>query len=852
MFFSSSILKGQNGTLDFDNTPIPIVLKTIEQRTNHLFNWDPELLSDHKFSGQFDLDNIDASLSKLLYETPCGFEKTKTTYLIYLEEVRTFRLCGSLLDQQTKLPVMYANILLEGSSKGTATDSLGYFDFRVNARKNDLVKISYVGYSTRHVMVQTFDSRDCGQIYLSLNDSLWSSDILITDYLMTGIDEGHTYSSINIDIGQYSSNYPNVEQDILKSAQLIPGVTSLDESAANIQIRGATPDQNLIMWEGVTLYDPGHLFGMISAINPFVLDEIEIHKSVFNPKYDNRIGGIVDMSLSDSIPDRTRGGVGSTMTEAHAFVELPVINDRLSVLMSGRKTINSLWESPTISNYSVKVFQATKVTEEDAFSSEQTLDFYDWNAKLLFRPVDKLLFKAGIFKSKNNYSFTVPFFDNDFSSSDRVDFGSQAYRLSAEYQFSEKLITEFSYSSSEYTNTYELTVTDNEEDELIEFRDVYNDINDQTWGINNSLTINKNLTVDLGYDYNKKAVNFNVFSESEFEEEYDDENFTSGQFHNLHSSFQLKNETIQLDGGLKVTRYDELEQWIFSPRLNVQYALNDHFKIKSSVGILQQYISQLQEFGDNDLGIDNPVWVLNQAELDSSAYLESNKASLGFVFRKNGWLLDLDVFNIHTNGLNTINPLFGQGVDVPDFEVGSSMARGLDMLIRKRIGSLSTWLNYSFNDIVYSFPDINENDFPATNDIRHNMSLINNFAFSNHWIFSLSYHYRTGLRFSRPDNLLMEDDGEGNSFYEIVYEDLNSERLIDYHRLDLGVTYKRSFSKYLRGEFAFSMINLLDRENQFSRNYVINDFDDDETPEITSFDKYLLGRTPQLLVRFYW
>jgi hypothetical protein len=839
----------QNFQPSFSNQNLPDILQQIEKTTGLIFNYNPEKLAEYSYSGKLNLSRPSLFLKELLYKTPFTFELTDNSILLFLEEPKEYRICGNLKDANDEFPLSFANIFAENGINGVQSDEEGFFDFSFLTYKNQLITISYIGYESKIFLAQEFNQNTCEDIFLKLDDDLLGSEIIVTDYLLTGIEEGEEYGSVNMNYNQLSNTHTNIEQDILKIAQLIPGIISLDESATNIQIRGGTTDQNLILWEGATLYDPGHFFGMISAINPFIVEDVKIFKGVFDPKYDNRVGGIIDMSLSDSVAQKISGGIGTTFSEAHAFLEIPIVKNRLSILASGRNTLNTVWQTPTLSRYSVKVFQESKVTDTEEPETNQTLDFYDWNTKVLFRPIDRMLIKGGFFQSSNEYKFDVPFFDDEFSSIDDVKFSSKAMNLSGEFDLSENWKTDLAYTQSEYRNEYQFLLTENDINDDIESNNVFNDIKDQTFSFSNDLSFNSDWDFQFGYEFNKKAVNFNIEYLSEFEEDFEDFNFVEGRFHNIFSSFQYQKEQLQINGGLRATYYEELDTLAFSPRINVQFALNEALKLKFSAGILQQYISQLREFGDIDLGINNPVWVLNESE--SEDFQEAQKISGGFVFRKDGWLLDIEGYFNKTEGLNTINPLFGKDVGVPDFAFGSSTAKGVDFLLKKRWGGFHSWLNYAISEVNFTFPDITENPFPASNDLRHNLNFINSYNWKN-WNFSVSYQYRPGLRYSRPIGILLNFEDIEDPFYEIIYGALNAQKLNDYSRLDLGIFYKKVFDSGVKTELAFSIINLLNRDNQFSRNYYLNDLDNDEEPELFSVDKFMLKRTPQILIRLWW
>lgn len=849
----SSFSSAQSNQFSYQNKDLNALLQEIENKTNLTFNYDPEKLASYSFTGNLDFSKQNELLHNLFYNTPFNFEIIGQTIIILSPVLKDYKICGYLKDKKSGTTLPFANIFMTDQSQGTQSDEAGFFEFHFSAYKNSSFSISYIGYHTQTFQVQEFDSTTCPTIFLQIDSKIFGNEIVVTDYILEGIKEGAASSSIVFDYNNLSNSHPNIEHDILKTVQLIPGVTSVDESATNLQIRGGTADQNLVIWEQATLYDPGHFFGMISAINPFVVEEVKVFKGVFEPKYDNRIGGIIDMSLSDSLSQSFQGGVGTTLTEAHAFLKVPIVKNRLSILTSGRNTINTIFKSPTLSKYSAKVFQASDIELEDIDGeTEQVLNYYDWNAKLLFRVSKNALFKASYFHSKNKFEYAAIILDEEIKTSDIVSFRSRAASLSLILKINNKWRSQFSFTHSAYENDYFFSLFDLDDEIFSEENQVFNNINDQTFSLTNHLDLGANLSFQVGYDFNQKEVNFNIDFSSIYEEGFEDINFIKGEFHNIFAAFQFKKNNLQINGGFRSNYYAQSDSWAFSPRLNIQYALFKNLKWKFSTGTFQQYISQLKEFGDNNLATNNRVWILSLAE--SEALQQANKISTGFLFKNKGWLIDLEAYYNKTKGLSALSPLFASGIDIPDFVHGDAIARGVDFLVKKRWGAYHFWVNYSLSKIDFDFPDLEARSFPATHDQRHNLSVINSYNYKN-WNFSLRFQYRSGLPTSEPFNLNIEIEEETNEiFYEIEYEFLNRVRLAPYSRLDLGIRYQHHFkSPNIHAEIAFSFINLLNRENILTRDYYLSEIDEeDEEPEIISIDRIMLKRTPQLLIRFYW
>ncbi|MEL7123349.1 MAG: TonB-dependent receptor, partial [Bacteroidota bacterium] len=814
---------------------------------------DPLLAEKYTFSGSLMIDNPQECVPKLFANIPLDYEFKENKILVIPTDVQSFTVCGKVLSALDQSPLAFANVYVEGTARGVQTDELGRFELNYTALKNQPISISYVGFKSKSFPIGKWADKDCHDILLEIDSELFGKEIVIRDYLLSGVEEGEDHGSIKMNYDLILDQLAANEHDVLKTVQLVPGVTAIDETAINLNIRGATPDQNLILWEGATLYDPGHLFGMVSSINPYVVDQVDIYKGVYNPKYDNRIGGIVDISLQDQHTPQFKGGFGSTLTEAHAFLSIPVWKDKLSFVLSGRNTINGLVRSPTLRSYFNKAFQDTKVEEEQEEIKEgyreadQTLKYSDWNGKVIFTPYEWIDVKVSYFSSSNQFNYFSLLFEDDLESEDIVTNSSSAFSSNVDLNWNSKHSTQLEYVFSYYDNDYFYYQFFNPDSLLIFSASTFNDIYDYRFGATHKIKSDDNMDFELGYAYDRKEVSFFFGETSAFEQDFEEEGVVKGSFHNLFGSFNLTGDNYQVNAGMKLTNYVEANTWLMSPRLSFHYLPLDNLKMKLSFGRLYQFISQLQEFGDNELNTSSNLWVLNDAEDDS--FLSANKLSAGFVFNQKGWTIDVEAYTIETEGLASYSTNLNRQLDIEDN--GSSTSMGIDLLINKRWRNYQFWLNYSFSNSTFFFEQVSDDKFPSTFDQRHRLSFVNNWTVDKFTI-SMTYQYKTGLPFSQPLNTVERVEDDDGFYYALDYPQINGSRLNNYHRLDLGVSYKTKLRNKLNAEFSFTLINLLNRENELSRDYFIGDLDDDETPDVFLVDKRLLEVTPLLLTRFYW
>ena len=178
-----------------------------------------------------------------------------------------------------------------------------------------------------------------------------------------------------------------IEPDVLQSIQALPGVLSVDETVSNINIRGGTHDQNLILWEGIKMYQSGHFFGLISAFNPYTTKNVQVSKNGTRAKYGDGISGVIDMQLSNTIDNQFKAGAGFNLINADAYAKIP-LSKKTELQLSTRRSITDFIATPTYNQYFKRIFQDSDLTNEDddsySISSNEDFYFYDVTAKFLY------------------------------------------------------------------------------------------------------------------------------------------------------------------------------------------------------------------------------------------------------------------------------------------------------------------------------------------------------------------------------------------------------------------------------------------------------------------------------------
>ena len=802
---------------------------------------------DYDFSEDYSLENI----KNFFYHSPLEIGIESNQIVVAALSKKRYNICGSVKSKLDNSAFPFANILV-GENKGSQTNENGKFDFYVEAYKNEEVRISYLGFKNQSFMLQELS--DCIDVHLDLDDELLSKEIIIRDYILRGISEGHSYGAFEFNLKEVNQRNEIIEQDVLKKVQLLPGIYSPDDSASNLNIRGSSADHNLIAWEGVSLYDNGHFFGMVSSVNPFQLEELKVHKSIHDPSFENRIGGIVEMNLSDQVDGPLSFSVGSNLTEAHANISIPLFDNKARIILSGRRSMFDLIEdSPTIDSYAIKIFQGTRLIddEEGDESVEQELSLYygDINTKLIVQANKSWKFESSLLYSFDDfdYSSLIPF--DEYETTDTLSSSTFALsnKLSYQHDSGDETVLQVSYSNFLSNNFFRIRDLNFEQDFFEE--ELNNKISDLSAKISHYKNIRKHNLI-FGYTLDEKTLENRYYENSDFEFAKESESFTQGKYHHVFVNDAIKWNKLQLQFGTRVT-YAQLQSDLsFSPRFSVRYKLNPELTFKAGGGIFNQYLRQLYETGGSELNLSSSFWTLPDMEEESK--LISRKATAGAVFKKNNWLIDLEGYYHLTTGLSAENPNIKNQFILDD--MGQLISTGLDVLISKRIKQYQSSFYYSLSGQLVYFPFYNEDEeefFPANTDQRHVFNWSNKYTF-NKLSISAIYQYRTGLPYTLASDVVELDDDDPEENFELELDNINEERLRDYHRLDLSAQYQYQW-KNIHADIGLSVLNILNRENLQSRQYTIADTDETTAePEVLQIEKHQLPRTMLMHFRIFF
>ena len=815
IFCFSIVVNSQNNeNYNYKNTPLSTIIKSLENKHSITFSFANDLIKDKYIS----IDNASMTWIELLavleIQTGLKFQKVSSTQFIIIPQKSNTKTCGYLLDATTKAPI--ANATISTSNTSVITNTSGYFS--LEKEDSDFFIVSITGYETKEFL----NSTNCETIYLTAKDTALN-EVIILGYITSGIDRNKD-GSLKVTSKTLGILPGLVTPDILQSIQLIPGISTLDESATGIQIRGGSPDQNLILYDNIKLYNTGYFYGMFSLFNPFAAAEATIYRSGTSAGYGDRISGIIDISSGDKIPEHTEGGFEIDGLSLNGYIKTPLSNTT-ALYAFARRSYSDLWETPTYNSYVDKVFtnfgiardrngNILELETDDDFNPEtsnNTFNFADVSTKLILKPNNKNNITLSGLYTRNRLDF-------DFKGGNEVLVDSlitQNKGLSFDWKHStntkqhERITAYFSEYNSFYQNK---EIKDETGDGILDLSEISirkNDIVNLGLNFTSTTQIKESQKLSVGYQLSYTDLGVIISKEEPFDAEkekleQDNSNLNNALFGDY--TLNLKNKAF-VNVGLRLVHYNSVDQFLVEPRINFEYPVSKRLRAKVAVERRHQPISQLIEFNHTELRLENNLWRLS----DNSEYplLSSNQISGGLLYHHNRLNIDADAYYKELKGLTTFTNGFSNPLE--NLEEGKSTIKGLDVLLKYKWSNYKIWAGYTFNDITFQFPNLKDtpDKFPGNNDITHQFRLSSSLKL-DHWEFSLGWQYRTGKPTTPVNNYEIKIDADGENAGVVNFGAINSTKLPDFHRLDASILYDFNINT-LDAQLGISFLNLYNR-----------------------------------------
>jgi hypothetical protein len=695
----------------------------------------------------------------------------------------------------------------------------------LDAIKNQ-TQLNYKILENRYVVINSVEEKD--------SDINELEKVIVRSYIAKGIEKNSdgSYKLFPAKLGILPGL---TEPDVLESIQLLPGVLSPNETASGFFVRGGASDQNRLIWDGINIYHKGHLFGMISPLNPNVTSEIKFINKGSHARYGERLSSVIDMSSSSKISKAVKAEFGLNGIDSDALIEIPIIEDKMNIQASLRRSYVDVLETFTFSQLADKVFESTKISNSDNGTND--FSFLDYNVKLNYKPNRQNSLYASVISIDNQLDYIQNDSENNRRFNDKLITSNIGYGIGWKVNWNDKIEQNTTAYFSDYKLNYNFITREN--DEQISDFEKRNTIFDSGISSEINIEVSQASRLTFGYQYTLKDVAYAFLNTTNVEFVLDNEDSTI-QTHSLYGNYDYQNPKLfDVSFGLRSTYFKELDAVRLEPRLIVYKSILKDLKFQGTVEVKNQVISEIDETILSDLSLENRVWRL--ADGNAFPIINSQQVSAGFIYNKKGFSIDIDAYykklkNITALSLGFLNP------DNSTFNIGQQNITGVDAFVKKRFNGFNSWISYSFNRSRSAFENLNGNkDFRSKSNVSHAISLALSYKL-NSFQFALGWKWQTGKPFT-----LVEEGADGLEFNDGI----NTGQLPVYHRLDFSSTYTFKMSKHnsLRGKIGLSIRNIYNRNNLISREYRGNNSLDDP---IELIEKFSIGITPNLMLRLYW
>lgn len=656
-------------------------------------------------------------------------------------------------------------------------------------------------------------------------------EVVITNYLTKGISK-KSDGKINIKTDDFGILPGLIEPDILQSIQSLPGIISVDERVSNINVRGGTHDQNLILWDGIKMYQSGHFFGLVSAFNPYLTKEVNVSKNGTSTKYGDGVSSVIDMQQSNSLDQEFKAGAGFNLIHADAYAKLP-LDENAEFQLSARRSVTDFVFTPTYDQFLQRVFQDSDFSNagnSNIVSNNERFYFYDIAAKFLYDVTDQDQIRFNFSTINNSLTY-----DQEPLDASQLPLQNSLVQsnFATGIQYLKYWNSKVTTTAQIYYTKYDLNAT-NFDVTNSQRSDQDNQVDDFGIKINATNHIDDNLKLHGGYQFSEVIVsNSETFDNPSFESFVKEVVRTHSIYGEAEFTSANKNTYARI--GLRTNYIEKFSEFFTEPRLSVSHKLNNQFRLEFLAELKSQTTSQIIDLQNDFLGIEQRRWILSNN--DDIPIIKSVQGAFGIHYNKNKLLISAEAYIKDVEGITSRSQGFLNQFEFVG-DIGKYQVRGIDFLINKQFDSFSTWLSYTYSTNDYTFDNLNNgNSFPNNLDIRHSATFAGTYTFDNLKL-ALGMNWHSG----RPQTFPLQDQIAGNSVIE--YDVPNAERISDYFRTDISATYKLKFTDKLDASIGASIWNLFDRKNILNTYYAL-----DNNGDIITIENLSLGITPNISFR---
>ena len=612
------------------------------------------------------------------------------------------------------------------------------------------------------------------------------------------------------------------EKDVFKVIKLLPGVQKGQEGSSGFNVRGGGVDQNLIILDDAVVYNASHLFGFFSVFNGDALKGVELIKGGYPAKYGERLSSVLNMTMKEGDKEKIKGEYGIGLLSSRATIEGPIVKNKASFLLSGRRTYADLLARPIL---------------KAAGESPAGYFFYDFNAKVNYTINDRnSIYLSGYF---GRDKFYINFKDRYAESSEKSSFswGNATGTFRWNSVLSPKLFGNLTVNYSNYNMSVYMKEQYGSERYIMEYLSSIDDIGAK---YDLSYYAGDRHTIKTGYKITRHLFKPSVFTTIENQDKKVNkaDDYISWE-NNIYIDDEWKiSKVLAANLGLRGSSFSTNGKTYFNlePRASVRYLLNEQSSVKASYTVMNQYMHLVSSTGINmptDLWIPATDRVAPQRAIQYSAGLfrDLKIKNQTFNLSLEGYYKDMSNIVSYKEGASfmTLDDPTAEGKSITfedNVTSGTGKSYGAELMLQKQKGRLTGWLSYTLSWTKFHFADINNGEwYYPRHDRRHDLNLVGFYDINKKIRLNALFTFATGNPVALPRykaNLTGDIPVDGNLSNQDVYErslysNKNDYRTEAYHRMDVGIQFMKQKRKGVR-TWELSFYNVYNRQNPFFYN----------------------------------
>lgn len=733
-------------------------------------------------------------------------------------------LSGIITDFKTGEPIVGAVIYTEESMTASTTDAYGSYSLQIPAGRQRLL-IRGVGLKDTQRQVVLYDD---GKLDIELEEQIYSlQEVTVTSRNLANV-QSTTLGVERITIKDIK-NIPSAfgEVDVMRVVMMLPGVKAVGEASSGFNVRGGSTDQNLVLFNGGTIYNPTHLFGFFSAFNSDLVKDIELYKSSIPSKYGGRISSVLEINAKEGNKKEFTGSVSLGLLTSRITLEGP-IGSNTSFIAGGRTTYSD-W--------------LLNLLPEKSGYKDGNAGFYDLNLILDHKFSDKDNLYLSAYYSHDRFKF---------DENERYGYANASASAKWKHLFSDKLIAIFTggydhydyktYTSENPIEAYLLTFDINQFFGKIDFTSYLNDKHTLDFGAGSIYYLlnpgkympnSPESLVKPDIIQKEKAFESSVHIADRWDITPELSinagvrvslfNAMGPRTYNIYDPEKLPHELNVIE--TKETRGFKPIKTYYSPeiRLSARYAFNNDLSVKAGVNTLGQFIHKLS---NTTIMSPTDTWKLSDANIKPQKGMQ---VAVGVYKNFMDNLIETSIEGYYKSIKDYLDYRSGAQLTMnhtieTDVISTKGKAYGIELMLKKAQGKLNGWVSYTYSKTLLKQDNplvvkpVNNGDwYPADYDKPHELKFTSNYKFTQRYSISLNCEYSTGRPITLPTSKYEYADGEF-----VFYSDRNQYRIPDFFRMDLSFNIEPTHRLTLltHSYFSVGVYNLTGRKNAYSVYYI--------------------------------